>query len=351
MKQKKKKGGGGGFDDQFKPPSAEEEPARVVMYRPDEPYKMKLEREGKKDQIIERDYGILHTHFNATAKRSCRCTAGLKREDVEDGDWIIVEGTGTCAPCYEIDSGAEYINIRKVHLFNILLLGWYHEVEVEKESKSRKAKNGTITVKEMKKCRGKRCRYCKKGIDRVYGRRMYWELGPMHTEQLVNLEVNVLGRNCACGGKIKPRAFLCSECEEAVRDLESDPLEEKGELKSLREDEHECPHCGHEGMLVEYSQCDSCSKPRPLTLWNSVMEIYMSGTGKQSVLQISDCEPISVKLAAKIKDQMKPFDWNKLWSYKVLDPDEQAARLNITNPFKKGGKDTKGGDDWDDDNE
>lgn len=350
MKQKKKKGGGGGFQDQFKPPSADEDPALIALFRPEEPYKIRLEQEGKKDTMIERDYGILMEHFNGTAMRGCRCTAGLKKEIVEDGDWIITEGTKECAPCYEIDSGANHISNRKLHLFNLVQLGWYHEIEVEKESKSKRAKNGMITVKEMRKCRGKRCKYCKKGVDRVYGWTKYWPLGPMHVEQLVNIETTVLGRKCQCGGKIKPRAFLCPECEDAVRDLEDDPIEEKGELKALREEEHSCPHCDYEGMLIELPVCDSCRKPRPLTLWDAQMEIFKSGEGTQSVLQVADFEPLSVKVKAKIKDRMKPFDWDKLWQYRILNPDEQATLLKISNPYKKG-KSTKGGDDWDDDDE
>ena len=348
MKSKKGKGGGGGFRDQFKPPAADEEPARIMLYRPDEPYKIKLEYEGHKDIILERDYGILMEHFNASEMRGCRCTAGLRREDVEEGDWIITGGSGTCVPCYEIESGADNINHRKVHLFNLILLGDFHEVKVKKESKSKKAKDGKIEVTEYRECRGKRCKYCKKGVEKTFGRRMYWPLGPMHVEQLVNIETAVLGRQCKCGGKISPRAFICPECEDAVRDLDDDPIEEKGELKKLRTEEHQCPHCDYYGMLIEYPECDDCDDPRPLTLWDVEMEIYKSGEKTQSVIQASDFSPISVKLKAKVKDKMKPYNWDKLFSYRLLKPEEQAKLLNLENPFSGKGKDEKGGDPWDD---
>lgn len=350
MKQKRRGGGGGGFRDQFKPPGADEEPARIVLFRPEEPYKIKLEHEGHKDVVLERDYGIVYEHFNASEMKGCRCTAGLRREDVEDGDWIITEGSGNCVPCYEIDAGAANISSRKLHLFNLIELGYFHEVKVQKESKSPKAKDGKIEITELRPCRGKRCKYCKKGVEKTYGRRMYWPLGPMHVEQLINIEFAVLGRKCKCGGKITPRAFICPECEDAVRDLEDDPIE-KGELKKLREEEHQCPHCDFTGVLIEYPQCDNCKDPQPLTLWDVAMEVYKSGEKTQSVIQVSDFEPLTVETRAKIKDKMKPFEWDKLFGYRMLKPEEQARLLNLDNPFSGKGKDEKGGDDWDDDDD
>lgn len=352
MKQKRRSGGGGGFQDQFKPPSADDEPVRIALFKPDEPYKIKLEYEGHKDIVLERDYGIVIEHFNASERKGTRCTAGLRREDVEDGDWIISAGTAPCVPCYELDSGADNISIRKLHLFNLIVLGWFHEIKVKKDSKSKKAKDGKIEVTEYRKCRGKRCKYCKNGSEKTYGRRMFWPLGPMHVEQLVNIEQVNLGRKCKCGGKITPRAFICPECEDAVRDLEEDPIEEKGELKKLREEDHQCPHCDYNGPLVEFPECDNCSNPQPLTLWDVEMEIYKSGEKKSSVLQISDFAPLSVKKRAKIKEKMKPFEWDKLYNYRLLKTDEQAKIHNVDDPFGgRGGKDEKGGDDWDDEDD
>jgi hypothetical protein len=350
MKSKKGKGGGG-FQDQFKPPGADEEPARIVLYRPEKPYKIKLEHEGHKDTVLERDYGVLMEHFNASEMRGCRCTAGLQREDLEDGDWIITSGSDPCVPCYEIEAGTDNISHRKIHLFNLILLGDFHEIKVQKDSKSARAKNGKIEVIEYRTCRGKRCKWCKKGIEKSSGRRMYWALGPMHVEQLVNIEVAVLGRKCKCGGKIKPRAFICPECEDAVRDLDDDPIEEKGELKELREGEHQCPHCDYSGLLIEFPRCDKCQNPRPLSLWDVEMEIYMSGEKTQSTIQVSDFEPLTVKLKAKIKDKMKAYDWDQLWSYRLLKPEDQAQLLKLDNPYSGKGGDEKGSTTWDDDDD
>ena len=343
-KQKKGKGSGGGFDDRFNPPSIDEDPARIMLFAPDKPYKMKLEREKGKPKIIERDYGIVMDHFDGVVMRGFRCTAGLKMEEVEDGDWIITEGSKPCVGCYEKESGSNSLRIKKNHLFNIIKLGWFHEVEKEKEGKKK-----TIKYKEYRPCRGKKCKYCKRGVKRVFGHRMYWPLGPLHLGQLVATETSRISKKCRCGGKIIPRAFLCEKCEEAVRDLEEDPAE-KGELRDLRDDKHECPHCGHHGYLKPYVVCKKCKNPKPLTLWDVEMEVHKSGEKMQSVIQVGDFKPLSLKIKAKVKDKLIPYDWDKLWQYRELEPEEQAQLIQVDNPFgeSKSKKTAKGAANWDD---
>lgn len=345
IKGRRSSGSGGSYTDQFKPPATDEEPARLVFYRPEEPYTYQLERSKKKSSIIKRDYGIVFEHFNRAVNKGCRCTAGLRREDYSDGDWVVTVGSKDCVACYEIAAGASHISTSKKHLFNVILLGEFHEIKRKVKSK-RTGKD--IDITETVDCLGKRCKYCEKEIPKTFGRRMFWSMGPMHVGQLIDIEAATLGRRCFCGGKIKPRAFLCPECGEAVRDLEEEPLM-KGELKELREESFTCSNCDYCGLLVEYPECSDCSEPQPLTIWDVELEVHKSGEKMNSVIHVDDFKPLTTKLKAKIKGKMDAFNWDRLYNYRLLKPEEQATQLRLPNPYDDGidSTDESGSEEWD----
>jgi len=324
---RKGKGSGGSWTQRFTPPSGDEDPVQIVLV-PGE-YEMALQDpKGLKGKTlkIKRRYGIVHRHYNATKKKYCRCTAGLRR-DRAGSQYLIVPGHNKCPSCKHIDDGAAWLQTKKLHVFSLVLLDHFHLVDSDKTDNEGKP------YQDYEECDGKRCKLCKKGVKKVFGKRMYWPLGPMHARQLGDIAKKQLGRNCVCGGKIRPIAFVCPSCEATLRDLEDEPFDTKKELAKFRAEPHNCENCSYKGPFIEVPHCNSCRKPTPLGLFNTKLEVYMAGKGTQSSLQVPDYEPLSVELKAKIKEAMIPFNLEKVWDYKPLDPEEQSKLMGIDNPY------------------
>ena len=345
----KSRGGrsGGGWGERFNPSGPDEEPTKIVLFHPQSDddgaslYKIKLEREGKKPLVWERKYGVVFEHWNASANNgrgtSLRCTAGLQLENVPNQGEVIVPGTGQCVSCYEISSGANNISCRKLHLFNVVKLVYTHKVDSDRERK-----DGKGFYQEIVECTGKKCKLCKAGHERTFGRKMYWPLGPTHVEQLLDIQTMNLNRNCICGGRLKPRAFICPECEQVFRDLEEEPITEKGELKELRDQDYKCDKCNYEGPMVELPKCNKCKNPTPLTLWDVEMDVYKSGKNTSSVIQLAGFEPLTVERKAQLKELMRfPYDWDKV--SRPLTLDQQAKINGVDNPFGAAGDDEEPG--------
>jgi len=324
---KGKGGSGGSWTQRFRAPGANEDPAQIVLV-PGE-YEIVLQTGKGKPFKLQRRYGIVYRHYNATKKKYCRCTAGLAM-DGKPNNYIIVPGNQPCPSCRTMEDGAAWMQIRKLHVFSIVLLDHFHLVDSDRVND----RTGEA-YKEYEECQGKRCKLCKKGVKRVFGKRMYWPLGPMHAGQLGDIARKTLATKCACGGRIRPIAAQCPACGATLRDFDDEPFDTKKELAEFRSSSHTCVNddCSYKGPFLEIPECDSCRKATPLGLFNTKLEVYMAGKGTQSVLQVSDFEPLSVKLKAKIKDAMIPFNLDKVWDFKPLDPDEQAKVMGIDNPF------------------
>lgn len=340
---RKGKGSGGGWTQRFSAPSGDEDPAQIVLV-PGE-YEMVLQHpkglKGKPFKITRR-YGIVHRHYNSTKRKYCRCTAGLRR-DRTGPQYFILPGHSECPSCYHIDNGAAWLQVKKLHVFSTVLLDHFHLVDSDRTNNEGKP------FQDYEECLGKSCKLCKKGVKRVFGKRMYWPLGPMHARQLGDIAKKQLSRNCVCGGKIRPIAFACPACQATLRDLEDEPFDTKKELAQFRAQQHDCGTCNYKGPMVEVPHCDSCKKAQPLGLFNTKLEVYMAGSGTQSSLQVPDFEPLSVELKAKIKDAMIPFDLEKVWDYKPLSPEDQSKLMGLDNPFSEYDDDDSGSSGWGDD--
>lgn len=342
---RKNSGSGGSWTQRFNAPSGDEDPAQIVLVPGD--YEIALQHpKGLKGKAlkIKRRYGIVNRHYNATKRKYARCIAGLRRDRVGP-QYFIVPGHNDCPSCKLIEDGAAYLQTRKLHVFSMVLLDHFHLVDTEKTNREGKP------FQEYEECQGKRCKLCKKGVKRVFGKRMYWPLGPMHAGQLGDIARKQLSRNCACGGKIRPIAFECPSCGATLRDLDDEPFDTKKELAQFRAQEHECDNCDYKGPFIEIPLCSDCNKAQPLGLFNTKLEVYMAGSGTQSSLQVSDFEPLTVELKAKIKSAMIPFNLDKVWDFKPLDAEEHSKLMGFENPFSEYDDDESGSSDWGDDDD
>lgn len=295
-----------------------------------------IDIEGK-DKVVELPYDLKCQHYSARVNKGLpflTCTAGLREfEDPETGEIFIDAGDSDCVPCYYFyQEGREgpISNPRKIHIFNAILLAWFHKVPGDRPIKG---KSGEFWP-EYKKCAGPRCVHCKAGLEKTYGRRVYIPLGPVFATNLADYQMVTLNSMCQCGGDLQPVGFSCSNpnCGYPIKDLEEEGCTDD-ELKSLREDLHRCPKCHEYVELEESSVCtrEDCAGPKPISMWDVAMKIYRSGEQTSTTLVISGVRKITERERTLIKDLMVPIDTNKV--FPVYSLEEQARRFWVDNPF------------------
>lgn len=320
----KRSGGGGGYSDLWKPPKeGEGEVTPIVLFKGD--YTMELQF-GKNTIEMKRPFFTSFEHFFNTKKTGIACSAGLSWEKLDDGVYGITVGHKPCVACHHLDEGIKGMSRRKMQTFNAILLEWFHMVDSERTSKQGKAFKNPIS------CTGKKCPHCKAGIEKTFGRRVFWGMGKNHSDTLKAFQRETLNRTCQCSGKIKPVAFTCRKCGAILRDLEEDPPA-RGELTEYRSREFRCPECKTEAKPKEEIECSKCKDPKKLTMWDVVIEPIRVGENTASTLQISNWGLLEPKLRKSIEDRMKPFDFTKVMTHKILSTAEQAKKLDLANPF------------------
>lgn len=336
----KRRGGGGGFGARYKPPKAGERHTPILLFRGR--YTIKL---GQPDGSVREDvldYDIRCEHFSKSAMTGLTCTAGL----VEDNEGYIIEGNNPCVPCHEYrENGTKGMNARKIHIINGILLADFHLVDSDREIKDKPGEY----YKDYVECLGRRCTHCKQGVDKTFGRAVYMPLGNNFVQQLADFDLVTLASECLCGGTLEPVGYVCPHCDMEFVDLETANVTDE-ELQQLREREFRCKHCGETNFMEEVSVCNQCDDPRPLTMWNTVMELYRSGEGVNTSLQIKKYRPVTEQELEAVKELMVPADTDKI--YKHLTPAEQAKKFKMSLPpgFDAGGGEGggKGSTRWDD---
>lgn len=335
------RGGGGGFSDRFDPPQIDEgdEPISIVLFPGNYEMDVRVGKKGKQDKL-EREYFLTFEHYFATKQRGGTCRAGLKLERAGD-NFELVAGDDDCPACYLMDKeGVEAINRRLLHVFNAIILGYFHLVDSDKEDKEGKP------YKIYEPCEGKRCKHCSNGVEKTYGRRVYWQLGKRGVNTLMSHADTVLSKHCKCGGSLEPVGFECPECHEILIDIAEEGLSKK-EIQAYRVKEHKCPNCKNTDLAVEVSECDSCKDAQPLTIWDVQLEVGKQGKKTETQIMITGWSPLTDKLIGKIEKKRKPYEFDKML-FKKPTCEQLAKKMGIPNQFE-GDDEEKGSVKWKDD--
>jgi len=338
----KQRKGGAGYGARYKPPKAGEPLSPILLFRG--LYKVNLTLPDGSTRTDELDYDIRCEHFSKAANTGLTCTAGL----TEDDEGYIGAGEGPCVPCaITKDVGKGPVGFaRKIHVLNGVLLADFHMVNSDRK----KLKDGKPTgefYQDPVPCLGRRCTHCKQDVETTFGRAVFMPLSNNFIQQLADFDLITLASECLCGGSLEPVGFVCAHCDMEFADLEKDNVTDD-ELRQLRENEFRCKHCNETDYLLEVPICGDCDDPRPLTMWNTVMELYRSGEGVNTSLQVKKYRPVTEDELARIKELMVPADTDKL--YRHLTPAEQATKFQVPLPEGMGSGETKGrgSSRWDD---
>lgn len=321
--QNRSRGGGGGyglsirFNNRWRPPQNRATKARLIAG----------DYVGLDGQPVE--YFPYVEHFVARSNKSFICSKQYKQEGAD----LITVG-GKCLGCEAMDEGAGDISWRLLHAFNAIHLAYYHLKPVfDKDNKPimRKAREGQEARQAMEKveCEGRRCKHCKEGLEKVFGKKVHWSVGTGHLGDLGGV-VDEIGRDCKeCGqsGSLYVVSYECSKCGDMVIDMDNTDLTDE-QIDNAAAQKHRCS-CGHNDFMLRQHECENCQDPEPLSIFDCDIEIKRSGEGTQSTVQIPRWT--ATELSKELKEMAKPYNFKRVFAADNFD--WQAKVLKIRNPY------------------
>jgi hypothetical protein len=273
-------------------------------------------------------YHMYVEHFNATNMKSFICS---KTWGMDEQGNIQAEG-GKCLGCQMMDEGAKNINRRVMHAFNGLHMIWFHLVPAtDKTGKPMVTKAGQPLM-NYEPCKGRACPLCKQKVEKIFGKQVYLQVGVGHFDNIVGFGAEI-ERSCACGGRLLPVTFSCAKCNAILLDVSESEMDDET-LYQWAKQQHQCSECNHTDILISEDECDKCSTPRKLEIFDVTVDIKRQGDGPKTTIQIPRWEAEELPDELKEKAELVPLD-------KVLVADNfdwQAKALGIDNPYKEGVK-------------
>ena len=289
-----------------------------------------------KDIDFEYPVWICSDHYNGSKgikRRSCTCSAGMVVGLDERGNPNFETGNKPCIPCYYIDEegAGDYINRGRKVVFTGVVLKWFHQKTVDKK-----------TVFEA--CAGKRCKLCSEGVKKQFGRRVFWPMGPVWAEYIMQKNA-MLQKSCGCGGVLTYLGFSCPKCAAAIRDYD-DSTPNDGEIEKLRTMDVRCPKCKEKVRAVAEVECDECDDPIVVDLWSVALKPLR--IGDKYTPDLESWRPLKPKEIEALATY-KPIDFKKFLSPSSLK--DQAEWYGLKNPFGRDGAvvdsgDDEGADEW-----
>lgn len=280
----------------------------------------------------ENEYFQYVEHFIARSKRSFICS---KQYQIVDGNLTTIGGK--CLGCAERDNGAEDVSWSLKHAFNGIHLAWYHLVPVTDDRGNpvmykHGDHQGEQIIQKME-CEGRRCKYCKDRLDKVFGKKVHWSIGSGHLNDLAGF-ISEIEKDCAsCGeGRLEEVSYECSNCANLFIDMSTTDLDDKA-VASYVAHKRECPACQTTDYPMRQFECDVCKDPESTSIFDCTLEIKRQGEGTQSTIQIPrwKLEDLPAELDPEI--DVKPSQFKRVFA---PDPFEyQAKVLKINNPYGK----------------
>lgn len=339
--KKPKKTSGGFFSEKWQPPHQHTDsegvehnpsPEPIVLIQGNYPIEAVANIDGKDQEIaFEYPFWLHYEHYNASKgakRRYVTCSSGLRVQLDDNGNPEFTTGDDPCIPCHYIrEEGAGgqdgYLSHSRKISFTAVVLKWFHQVQ-----------DGKFTKYEV--CEGRNCPLCDQGVNRQFGRRVFWSMGPIWAETIMSKNASLL-RSCACNGELEYLGFICPQCKHIMRNFDEEP-EVAGEVEMYRSGTVTCPHCEEEVIAESEVACDECDTPRLVDLWSIMFKpIRIGDKYTPSIDSWRALKPKELELVRTIE----PVEFQKFLKPTPLK--DQAAGFGLKNPFEE---DTSGKSEW-----
>jgi predicted Zn-ribbon and HTH transcriptional regulator len=175
------------------------------------------------------------------------------------------------------------------------------------------------------------------GLEKVFGRVGYLELGPGHAGQLIDIASQVSNTCAMCveDGKKPAKLFVskysCAGCKHVVIDIETTDKTAK-DLEQVSIAPHKCNKCGFVGLLDISYECERCDEPRSSEIFDVVLPLAKRGQDTDTSIIIPHGEEIKfidhykipfqgelvplfdgIAFHPSIEEMYKPLDFDKLF--------------------------------------
>jgi len=283
-----------------------------------------------------------------------------------------------CVPCHERRQGDTSIdgkggNPRSLFTLNMVHLVPYHLVPqvdgTTRQPRINPATNQPYLAKTA--CEGRGCQHCRDGADLLFGAKKYLQVGTNHLANLKQIDSDISGACLNCReGEVKTASFECPDCGHLIINCQDNDFSED-EIDQFAMEQLTCPKCRNTNILVETLECTHCQDPRRTTLFDVVLWLRRTGESTDSMLSIKHPSPkhfgwcwlddflvnddparplvqpwpwketedgiLVPEFEAEVAKMAKPYDFDDMPSVgKPRDPQGQAERLQIPNPFGAG---------------
>lgn len=221
------------------------------------------------------------------------------------------------------------------------LLADFHVIE-ESAGESR------FKRKNWKRCAGRGCSYCDRGMPTVFGRIVHWSMFPTMRRLIEKqlLEISTKCANCQ-KGDLAPAIVTCPGCAaeyvNAYTGVGSDLSDEDYEL--ITNAPLQCSICGHMGKTRTTTyQCihssgfgsmrrthAGCDSPMQYSIENTSFVLSTSKSGKVTTATLTDPSLLdATELPVRTGSQLcPPFDIDELFDTMTIS--EQASMLDMDN--------------------
>lgn len=236
-------------------------------------------------------------------------------------------GDEDCLLCYLAEKGDRRVSSRYLYSFNCIEFGLFQRVPkrdkkgkivlAERDTKSYKRGEPILVweavtkPRDVKEVMADLDDLLKLGEENeeegvVLARKRYIEVGKGHRENIVEID-NEASKMCRCGGNLSPVEFGCEACDHEIAHVIEDNLGPE-EAASFAESRQRCPACGHVGLPIVRTECDSCDDPRPLSAFDVVAYLKKKGTGPSTRIEIEKVVPLD---AFDLLDGSSPIEWDE----------------------------------------
>lgn len=139
--------------------------------------------------------------------RSFICSAGLDNLNQQP-----------CLGCYIEQKGDRRSKRGLTAALTAVSLMWYHKVPQKDDSGQVRTSESGEPYTNLEKCTGPGCPHCAAGYEKVFGRRVYLELGTGHLDDLVGIEEGISQQCPVCTTPMDITYYVCPECGASLID-------------------------------------------------------------------------------------------------------------------------------------
>lgn len=236
------------------------------------------------------------------------------------------------------------LKVAKQYCFNAIHLAWYHKVQIRNKDTGQPVfdQEGKPFM-GYEPCKFMNCEFCQQGLEKVYARKVYLDIGVGHLKRLGGMEEQFATQCAICGGQLMTVAYKCPSCGQIMLDLRSNPLQPET-ARMYAEQPKPCQACHQSGFPVPMVECrDAHRHPtgyitRPRSLFKSRLTLYRqkaaNDKGTDIVLrnweEVNPAEMIpglGKPLGERLNELLEPFDFDKVILMDTID--QQAKKLDI----------------------